>query len=106
MTSSIAWKYPAPRTSPTIAMSRSDSSMARNGPSFSRTCSRMPSRSNAAMLARATAAHTGCPPNVNPCVKLLAPSMNGCAMRSEAIIAPIGAYALVRPLAVVMMSGS
>ncbi len=31
--------------------------------------------------------------------------MNGSATRSEAIRAPIGAYALVRPLAVVMMSG-
>ena len=32
--------------------------------------------------------------------------MNGSATLSEAITAPIGAYALVRPLAVVMMSGS
>ena len=33
------------------------------------------------------------------------PRMNGSATRSETITAPIGAYALVSPLAVVMMSG-
>ena len=63
------------------------------------------SRSNASRLASAIAAHIGWPPNVEPWVKLLAPSMNGSAIRSETITAPIGAYALVRPFAVVMMSG-
>ena len=53
----------------------------------------------------ATAAHIGCPPNVKPWVKLAVPLMNGSATRSDTITAPIGAYALVSPLAVVMMSG-
>ena len=42
---------------------------------------------------------------MNPCVKLFVPLANGSATRSEAITAPIGAYALVIPLAVVIMSG-
>ena len=94
-----------PRTSPTIGRSRSDSSIARNAPSFARTFSRMPSRSNTSRFAIAIAAHTGWPANVNPCVKLFVPFMNGSATRSDAITAPIGAYALVMPLAVVIMSG-
>ena len=43
------------------------------------------------MLASATAAHTGWPANVSPCVKLVCPCRNGSATRSEAITAPIGA---------------
>ena len=66
----------------------------------------MPSFSITSRLASAIAAQTGWPANVNPWVKLLWPSMNGSATLSEAITAPIGAYALVRPLAVVMRSGS
>ena len=65
----------------------------------------MPSRSNTSRFAIAIAEHTGCPANVNPCVKLLWPLRNGSATRSDAITAPIGAYALVIPLAVVIMSG-
>ena len=65
----------------------------------------MPSCSNTSMLASATAAQTGWPANVNPCVKLCVPVMNGSATRSDAITAPIGAYALVMPFAVVIMSG-
>ena len=38
-------------------------------------------------------------------MNVLVPCMNGSAIRSETITAPIGAYALVRPLAVVIMSG-
>ena len=60
---------------------------------------------HASRFASAIAAHTGWPANVKPWVKLWLPSMNGSATRSEAITAPIGAYALVRPLAVVIMSG-
>ena len=63
------------------------------------------SRSNTSRLAIAIAEHTGCPANVNPCVKLFIPLANGSDTRSEAITAPIGAYALVIPLAVVIMSG-
>src|SRR5437763_10476731 len=37
LTSSMAWKYPAPRTSPTIGMSDRDSSIARNAGSWLRT---------------------------------------------------------------------
>ena len=57
------------------------------------------------MLASATAHATGCPPKVKPWVKIALPCRNGSAMWSEAIIAPIGTYAEVMPLAVVMMSG-
>ena len=56
-------------------------------------------------FASATAADTGCPPNVMPCVNIFVSCMKGSATRSVAITAPIGAYAEVRPLAVVMMSG-
>ena len=56
-------------------------------------------------FAIATAAATGWPPNVKPWANIAVPSMNGSAIRSEAIIAPIGAYAEVSALAVVMMSG-
>ena len=42
-------------------------------------------------LAIATAAATGCPPKVKPWANISVPSMNGSAIRSEAIIAPIGA---------------
>jgi len=42
-------------------------------------------------VAIATAADTGCPPNVMPCVNMLVPSMNGSAIFSDAITAPIGA---------------
>ena len=65
----------------------------------------MPSCSITSRLAIAIAADTGWPPNVNPWVKLLVPARNGSATRSDRITAPIGEYALVRPLAVVMMSG-
>ena len=57
------------------------------------------------MFLSAAAAHTGCPPNVKPCTNMFVPSMNGAATFSDAISAPIGAYAEVRPFAVVMMSG-
>ncbi len=53
----------------------------------------------------ATAQLTGCPAKVNPWEKLRSPCKNGSASRSLAIIAPRGAYPLVRPLATVMMSG-
>ena len=56
-------------------------------------------------LAIATAAATGCPPKVNPWVNMAVSSMNGSAIRSETISAPIGTYAEVSPLAVVMRSG-
>ena len=72
-------------------MSRSESSIARKSPSFSRTCSSMPSRSKTSMLASATAAHIGWPPNVKPWAKEFVPSRNGSMTRSEAITAPIGA---------------
>src|ERR687892_128904 len=78
--------------SPTISMLRSDSSIARNSPSFSRTCSSRPSRSKTSRLASATAAHIGCPPHVKPWAKEFVPFRNGSMTRSEAIIAPIGAY--------------
>ena len=87
-------------------MSRSDSSMARNAPSFSRTCSSRPSFSKTSRLASATAAHIGCPPHVMPWAKEFVPSRNGSITLSDAMTAPIGAYELVRPFAVVMMSGS
>ena len=58
------------------------------------------------MFASATAAATGCPPNVKPCANDSLPSMNGSATWSATIIAPIGTYADVRPFAVVMMSGT
>ncbi len=58
------------------------------------------------MLASATAHATGCPPNVKPWLKISLPCRNGSAMRSAAITAPIGAYAEVIPLAIVIMSGS
>ena len=51
----------------------------------------MPSSSNAAMFASATAAAIGWPPNVNPCTNEVEPSRNGSITRSEAIIAPIDA---------------
>ena len=57
-------------------------------------------------FAIATAAATGWAPNVNPCANIALSCMNGSAMRSETIIAPIGTYADVKPLAVVMMSGT
>ena len=38
----------------------------------------------------ATAAATGCPPKVRPWVNISPSAMNGSAIRSEAIIAPIG----------------
>ena len=57
------------------------------------------------MFASATAAAIGCPPNVKPWTNDVEPSRNGSMTRSEAIIAPIGAYDEVSPLAVVMMSG-
>ena len=53
----------------------------------------------------ATAAATGWPPNVKPWENISVPSMKGSATLSEAITAPIGMYADVMPLAVVMMSG-
>jgi xanthine dehydrogenase molybdenum-binding subunit len=53
----------------------------------------------------ATAAHIGCPPHVKPCANELVPSRNGSMSLSDASTAPIGAYELVSPLAVVMMSG-
>ena len=53
----------------------------------------------------AIAADTGWPPNVIPCENISLPSRKGSASRSEAITAPIAAYAEVRPFAVVMMSG-
>ena len=56
-------------------------------------------------FASATAAATGCPPKVKPWANIAVPCMNGSAMRSDTIIAPIGTYAEVRALAVVMMSG-
>ena len=49
-------------------------------------------------LASAAAAATGWPAKVKPCANIALPSMNGSAIRSEAIIAPIGAYAEVRRL--------
>ena len=57
------------------------------------------------MLASATAEATGWPPNVMPWVNELPGLENGSKTRSEAITAPIGAYADVMPFAVVMMSG-
>ena len=71
-----------------------------------RTFSSTPSFSIASMFASAIAEQTGWPANVNPCVKLLMPCMNGSATRSVAITAPIGAYALVIPFAVVIRSGT
>ena len=44
------------------------------------------------MLASATAAATGCPPNVMPWANESRPWANGSKTRSEAITAPIGAY--------------
>ncbi len=41
-----------------------------------------------------------------PCANIDVPSANGSNNRSEAIIAPIGEYPEVRPLAQVMMSGT
>jgi hypothetical protein len=58
------------------------------------------------MFASATAQEIGCPAKVNPWTKLLVPWRNGSATRSEARTAPIGAYALVMPFAVVMRSGT
>ncbi len=43
------------------------------------------------MFASATAAAIGWPPNVKPCANEFVLSRNGSMMRSEAIIAPIGA---------------
>src|ERR1019366_270727 len=106
LTTSIAWKNPAPRTSPTIGMSRRLSSIARNSGSLARTCAHSSSRSRGSLLASATAAATGCPPKWGAWAKLPWPSRNGGASRSEAIIAPIGMFAEVSPLAVVMMSGT
>ena len=51
----------------------------------------MPSLANTSRLASATAATTGWPPNVIPCVNELPGCENGSKMRSEAITAPIGA---------------
>ena len=56
-------------------------------------------------FASATAAATGWAPNVKPWANMRLPSMKGSATRSDAIRAPIGAYAEVRPLAVVIRSG-
>ena len=54
------------------------------------------------MFASATAHAIGCPPKVKPWAKVAFPCRNGSATRSHAIIAPIGAYAEVRPFAVVI----
>src|SRR6478735_2937068 len=81
--------------SPTISMSRRDSSMARNAPSFSRTCSSRPSFSKTSRFASATAAHIGCPPHVKPWANEFVPSRNGSIMSSDAMTAPIGADDLV-----------
>ena len=70
------------------------------------TCPQRSSRSKTSRLAIATAAETGWPPNVIPCVKDFGSDMNGSATRSETIAAPIGAYEDVSPLAVVMRSGT
>ena len=43
---------------------------------------------------------------MKPCANIALPCMKGSAMRSETITAPIGTYADVSPLAVVMMSGT
>src|SRR5665213_195203 len=53
-----------------MGRSRNVSRDALNSASCSRTLSRIPSFSNTLMLARATAALTGCPANVMPCRKL------------------------------------
>src|SRR3712207_6981493 len=53
------------------------------------------------MFASATAADTGWPPNVMPWLNIVRSPRNGSITRSETIIAPIGAYEDVMPLAVV-----
>ena len=73
---------------------------------FSLTWSLSPSRSKMSRLAIATADDTGCPPKVNPCANVVVPLANGSNSRSDAIIAPIGAYPDVIPLAQVIMSGT
>ena len=65
----------------------------------------MSSRSNTSRLAIATAEATGWPAKVKPWVNISVPCMNGSAIRSETIIPPIGTYADVSALAIVMMSG-
>ena len=95
-----------PRTSPTIGMSRSESSIARNAPSCSRTCSlrssllehvevRQRDRRGDRVAAERDAVRE----------RVAVAAANGSKTRSEAITAPIGAYEEVMPLAVVMMSG-
>ena len=51
----------------------------------------IPSLANTSRFASATAATTGWPPNVIPCVNELPGLLNGSNMRSVAITAPIGA---------------
>src|SRR3954452_10564121 len=57
------------------------------------------------MFLSAIAHITGCPPNVIPCVYIAVPDANGSNTFSEAITAPIEAYADERPFADVMRSG-
>ena len=58
------------------------------------------------MFLSAIAHCTGCPPNVIPCVYIDGRrARNGSMTRSEAITAPIDAYADERPFADVIMSG-
>ncbi len=64
--------------------------MPRNSSSLARTWPHRSSRSKMSRLASATAAATGCPPNVNPWVNISLPCMNGSAIRSDTISAPIG----------------
>ena len=79
--------------------------MARNSPSCWRTRPQRSSCSKMSRLAIATAADTGWPPNVSPWVNMLVPEEKGSKTLSEAITAPIGAYAEVMPFAVVIRSG-
>jgi hypothetical protein len=51
----------------------------------------MPSSSNTAMLASATAEAIGCPANVKPWANDAPSARNGSISRSEAMSAPIGA---------------
>ena len=58
------------------------------------------------MFFSAIAHITGCPPNVTPCAYIdVGSSRNGSITRSDAITAPIAAYADDRPLAEQTMSG-
>ena len=68
----------------------------------------LPTTSSRSMISRflsATAAATGWPPNVEPCRYMRSFAISASATRSVNIATPIGAYALVSPLAPVMMSG-